>query len=83
MAFQVRAARYGIGSKPGESVDVTEKVRTFVGKNGLKVPRVSNAVLGLGAVFPGQRKRLWIDYAVDGKAGSTSVLERKSLRFPK
>lgn len=83
MTLTVTSAKYGTGLKPGEYVDVTATVQKSVGKKGLRLPPVTNESLGVGAVFPGKRKRLWIDYTVDGKPQSASVIERKSLRLPK
>ena len=81
MALEIRSARYGIGKKPDEYVDVTKVISKLVTPKGLKLPRVSNESLGLGPVFKGRRKRLWIDYVIDGQPGTAATLERKSLRI--
>lgn len=80
MDFQIRAARYGVSTK--ESADVTEVVKSLATADGLAIEKVSNDLLKVGGIYPGQRKRLVVDYTVDGVEKSASALERKSLRLP-
>jgi glycosyltransferase involved in cell wall biosynthesis len=81
-AFKVTAARYGVGDKKNEFVDVTEKVAALATDEGLSIPKVSNELLGCSGAFQGQRKRLTVEYTVDGVPGTGNALERKSLNLP-
>jgi len=83
MAFTVKAARYGIGTGPEESVDVTRAVQKVATKKGLAIARVDNTALGVGPIFPGLRKRLYVSYKNGGVASTASALERKSLKIGK
>lgn len=81
VAFQITSAKYGTGLKEGEYVDVTQAVQALAGPTGLELPRVNNEALGVGSVFPGKRKRLWIEYSTDAGPKTASVIERKSLKL--
>jgi glycosyltransferase involved in cell wall biosynthesis len=74
----ILSARYGVSE--AETVDVADVVRAAV-KDGARLDlTVTNEALGVGPVYPGQRKRLWVTYH-DGKPGVAVTLERKSLRL--
>lgn len=72
------SAKYGVGLKDGEFVDVTEKVRSLVTDSGLRLV-VTNEALGVGPVFKGKRKRLWVEHVVGDKVERDDAIERRTL----
>jgi glycosyltransferase involved in cell wall biosynthesis len=82
MKFEIIEARYGVGDKAGEFVDVTEVVKGLTTEQGFTIDRVRNEVLGVGNPFQGKRKRLTIRYSHEGVERVAEALERKSLTVP-
>lgn len=80
--FQVTSARYGVGDAVGQYEDVTAAVQNLATDEGLSIVKINNEDLGVPGVFKGQRKRLTVDYTLDGVPASGNALERKSLTLP-
>lgn len=86
MKIVISRAVYGTDSTEN-FVDVTAKVNKIQAKaGGQKVPlsfKVTNEALNVGALYPGERKKLYVVYHMgDNVYKSVEVYERKSLRLP-
>lgn len=82
-AVVVTSAKYGVGKKDGEYLDVTKLIRKRLQATGASI-KVSNDTLGVAAYRPyrGQRKRLWVEYTVNGKPAAVDATERTTLTIP-
>jgi hypothetical protein len=78
----IMRATYGVGDANGQSIDVTKSVARLLGGRPKLSLKVTNDALKAGPIFAGQRKRLTVAYTLNGVAGSTSALERKTLTIP-
>jgi len=61
-SLRIHSARYGI---TGDSIDVTDKVRSLVKDNSLDIV-VNNFTLAVGNPYRGKRKVLLVSYSYDG-----------------
>lgn len=78
--LKILSAKYGLKDDPASGADVTAVVQKAASKHRL-VFVVTNENIGSDP-YPGQGKRLLVQYEIDGVAGSRAVGEGKTLRVP-
>jgi hypothetical protein len=75
------SARYGIADTPHKSADVTDVVSSFK-KNGRIEVWVNNDTMGVGNIYAGTPKTLYVRYSEGGISRSVEVPETHKLSIP-